>query len=170
MRKFLAAALAALLTLSLGACGNGGDAASGASSADPDLDGLFTELSALCGEAAVDIDALRFASTLGFAIDPATAAGLYGVEESEVFACQAAGGVSADEATIFQCADETRAAEVLAIAETRLADQAESYADYLPEEAVKLQNAAAVRSGSVVAVCVCADAEKAAELIRNYLG
>lgn len=157
MRKFLAAALAALLTLSLGACGNGGDAASGASSADPDLDGLFTELSALCGEAAVDID-------------PATAAGLYGVEEREVFACRAAGGVSADEATIFQCADEARAAEVLAIAETRLADQAESYADYLPEEAVKLQNAAAVRSGSVVAVCVCADAEKAAELIRNYLG
>ena len=83
MRKFLAAALAALLTLSLGACGNGGDAASGASSAAPDLDGLFTELSALCGEAAVDID-------------PATAAGLYGVEESEVFACRAAGGVSAD--------------------------------------------------------------------------
>lgn len=157
MRKFLAAALAALLTLSLGACGNGGDAASGASSADPDLDGLFTELSALCGEAAVDID-------------PATAAGLYGVEEREVFACRAAGGVSADEATIFQCADEARAAEVLATAETRLADQAESYADYLPEEAVKLQNAAAVRSGSVVAVCVCADAEKAAELIRNYLG
>ena len=157
MRKFLAAALAALLTLSLGACGNGGDAASGASSAAPDLDGLFTELSALCGEAAVDVD-------------PATAAGLYGVEESEVFACRAAGGVSADEATIFQCADEARAAEVLATAETRLADQAESYADYLPEEAVKLQNAAAVRSGSVVAVCVCADAEKAAELIRNYLG
>ena len=157
MRKFLAAALAALLTLSLGACGNGGDAASGASSAAPDLDGLFTELSALCGEAAVDID-------------PATAAGLYGVEESEVFACRAAGGVSADEATIFQCADEARAAEVLATAETRLADQAESYADYLPEEAVKLQNAAAVRSGSVVAVCVCADAEKAAELIRNDLG
>lgn len=157
MRKFLAAALAALLTLSLGACGNGGDAASGASSAAPDLDGLFTELSALCGEAAVDID-------------PATAAGLYGVEEREVFACRAAGGVSADEATIFQCADEARAAEVLATAETRLADQAESYADYLPEEAVKLQNAAAVRSGSVVAVCVCADAEKAAELIRNYLG
>ena len=157
MRKFLAAALAALRTLSLGACGNGGDAASGASSAAPDLDGLFTELSALCGEAAVDID-------------PATAAGLYGVEEREVFACRAAGGVSADEATIFQCADEARAAEVLATAETRLADQAESYADYLPEEAVKLQNAAAVRSGSVVAVCVCADAEKAAELIRNYLG
>ena len=157
MRKFLAAALAALLTLSLGACGNGGDAASGASSAAPDQDGLFTELSALCGEAAVDID-------------PATAAGLYGVEEREVFACRAAGGVSADEATIFQCADEARAAEVLAIAETRLADQAESYADYLPEEAEKLQNAAAVRSGSVVAVCVCADAEKAAELIRNYLG
>ena len=157
MRKFLAAALAALLTLSLGACGNGGDAASGASSAAPDLDGLFTELSALCGEAAVDID-------------PATAAGLYGVEEREVFACRAAGGVSADEATIFQCADEARAAEVLATAETRLADQAESYADYLPEEAVKLQNAAAVRSGSVVAVFVCADAEKAAELIRNYLG
>ena len=158
MRKFLAA-LAALLTLSLCACGTAPPVSSGSGSGKdaPDLDGLFTELSALCGEAAVDID-------------PATAAGLYGVEESEVFACRAAGGVSADEATIFQCADETRAAEVLAIAETRLADQAESYADYLPEEAVKLQNAAAVRSGSVVAVCVCADAEKAAELIRNYLG
>ena len=158
MRKFLAA-LAALLTLSLCACGTASHVSSGSGSGKdaPDLDGLFTELSALCGEAAVDVD-------------PATAAGLYGVEESEVFACRAAGGVSADEATIFQCADETRAAEVLAIAETRLADQAESYADYLPEEAVKLQNAAAVRSGSVVAVCVCADAEKAAELIRNYLG
>ena len=157
MRKFLAAALAALLTLSLGACGNGGDAASGASSAAPDLDGLFTELSALCGEAAVDID-------------PATAAGLYGVEEREVFACRAAGGVSADEATIFQCADETRAAEVLAIAETRLADQAESYADYLPEEAEKLRNAVAVQRGDVVAVAVCADPEKAAALMENYLG
>ena len=159
MRKFLAAALAALLTLSLAACGAAPHTSSGSEAGQdaPDLDGLFAELSALCGEAAVDIE-------------PATAAGLYGVEEREVFACRAAGGVSADEATIFQCADETRAAEVLAIAETRLADQAESYADYLPEEAVKLQNAAAVRSGSVVAVCVCADAEKAAELIRNYLG
>ena len=158
MRKFLAA-LAALLTLSLCACGTAPPVSSDSGSGKdaPDLDGLFTELSALCGEAAVDVD-------------PATAAGLYGVEEGEVFACRAAGGVSADEATLFQCADEKRAQEVLALAETRLADQAESYADYLPEEAVKLQNAAAVRSGSVVAVCVCADAEKAAELIRNYLG
>ena len=156
MRKFLAAALAALLTLSLGACGNGGDAASGASSAAPDLDGLFTELSALCGEAAVDID-------------PATAAGLYGVEENEIYACRAAGGVSADEATIFRCADEKRAQEVLSLAEIRLSDQAESYADYLPEEAEKLRNAVAVQRGDVVAVAVCADPEKAAEQIWNYL-
>ena len=158
MRKFLAA-LAALLTLSLCACGTAPAVSSGSGSGKdaPDLDGLFTELSALCGEAAVDVD-------------PATAAGLYGVEEGEVFACRAAGGVSADEATLFQCADEKRAQEVLALAGTRLADQAESYADYLPEEAEKLRNAVAVRSGSVVAVAVCADAEKAAELIRNYLG
>ena len=48
--------------------------------------------------------------------------------------------------------------------------RAESYADYLPEEAVKLRNAAAVQRGDVVAVAVCADAEKAAELMENYLG
>ena len=158
MRRFLAA-LAALLTLSLCACGTASPVSSGSGSGEdaPDLDGLFTELSALCGEAAVDVG-------------PATAAGLYGVEEGEVFACRAAGGVSADEATLFQCADEKRAQEVLALAETRLADQAESYADYLPEEAEQLRNAAAVQNGGVVAVAVCADAEKAAELIRNYLG
>ena len=81
MRKFLAA-LAALLTLSLCACGTASPVSSGSGSGEdaPDLDGLFTELSALCGEAAVDVD-------------PATAAGLYGVEEGEVFACRAAGGV-----------------------------------------------------------------------------
>ena len=39
-----------------------------------------------------------------------------------------------------------------------------------PEEAEKLRNAAAVQKGDVVAVAVCADPEKAAELIRNYLG
>ena len=159
MKRFLAAALAALLTLSLGACGAGGNVSSGSESGRdaPDLEGLFAELSALCGEAAVDID-------------PEIAAGLYGVEAGEVYACRAAGGVSADEVTIFQCADETRAAEVLAIAQTRLSDQAESYADYLPEEAANLRNAAAVRSGDVVVVAVCAAPEKAAELIQNYLG
>ena len=158
MRTFLAAALAALLTLSLAACGAAPHVSSGSEAGKdaPDLEGLFTELSALCGEAAVDID-------------PATAAGLYGVEESEIVACRAAGGVSADEVTIFQCADEKRA-EVLAIAQTRLSDQAESYADYLPEEAEKLRNAAAVQKGDVVAVAVCADPEKAAELMENYLG
>ena len=158
MRKFLAAALAALLTLSLAACGAEPHVSSGSEAGKdaPDLEGLFTELSALCGEAAVDID-------------PATA-GLYGVEESEIVACRAAGGVSADEVTIFQCADEKRAEEVLAITETRLSDEAESYADYLPEEAEKLRNAAAVQKGDVVAVAVCADAEKAAELMENYLG
>ena len=154
MRTFLAAALAALLTLSLCACGAEPHVSSGS---EAGKDGLFSELSALCGEAAVDID-------------PATAAGLYGVEESEIVACRAAGGVSADEVTIFQCADEKRAEEVLAIAETRLADEAESYADYLPEEAVKLRNAAAVQKGDVVAVAVCADPETAATLMENYLG
>ena len=146
MRTFLAAALAALLALSLVACGAAPHVSSGSESGKdaPDLEGLFTELS--------------------------TAAGLYGVEESEIVACRAAGGVSADEVTIFQCADEKRAQEVLAIAETRLADEAESYADYLPEEAEKLRNAAAVQKGDVVAVAVCADPEKAAALMENYLG
>ena len=159
MRTFLAAALAALLALSLCACGAPPHVSSGSEAGKdaPDLEGLFTELSALCGEAAVDVE-------------PATAAALYGVEENEIYACRAAGGVSADEVTIFRCADEARAAEVLAIAQTRLSDQAESYADYLPEEAEKLRNAAAVQKGDVVAVAVCADPEKAAELIRNYLG
>ena len=159
MRKLLAAALAALLALSLAACGASPHVSSGSESGKdaPDLDGLFTELSALCGEAAVDIE-------------PATAAGLYGVEESEIYACRAAGGVSADEVTLLRCADQQRAEDVLAIAETRLADQAESYADYLPEEAEKLQHAVAVCSGDVVAVSVSADPSQAAELIRNYLG
>ena len=79
MRTFLAAALATLLTLSLCACGAAPHTSSGSEAGKdaPDLDGLFTELSALCGEAAVDIE-------------PATAAGLYGVEESEIVACRAA--------------------------------------------------------------------------------
>ncbi len=164
MRKLLTAALAALLILSLAACGaaphvsSGSDSGQDTSGQDaPDLDGLFTELSSLCGEAAVDIE-------------PATAAGLYGVEEGEIYACRAAGGVSADEVTLFRCADRPRAEEILSLAETRLADQAESYADYLPEEAEKLRNAVAVRSGDVVAVAVCADSGQAAELIRSYLG
>ena len=35
---------------------------------------------------------------------------------------------------------------------------------------MKLRNAAAVQKGDVVAVAVCADAEKAAALMENYLG
>ena len=159
MKRLLSILALCALALALTACGIDQGTASGSEAGKdaPDLEGLFAELSALCGEAAVDID-------------PATAAGLYGAEESEIFACRAAGGVSADEVTIFQCADEKRAQEVLAITETRLSDEAESYADYLPEEAEKLRNAAAVQKGDVVAVAVCADAEKAAELMENYLG
>ena len=48
MRKFLAAALAALLTLSLAACGAAPHVSSGSEAGKdaPDLEGLFTELSA----------------------------------------------------------------------------------------------------------------------------
>ena len=45
-----------------------------------------------------------------------------------------------------------------------------SFPDSLPEEAEKLRNAAAVQKGDVVAVAVCADPEKAAALMENYLG
>ena len=92
------------------------------------------------------------------------------MESSEIAYSQAAGGVSAEEVTIFQCADEDRAAEVLSLAETRLSDRHESYADYMPEEAVKLENAVVRQSGKTVVVCVCGDAAAAAQAVEETLG
>lgn len=149
MKRLLAAALAGLLVLSLCACGEGGE------TKRIDTAALAEELCTLCGEGVEPIDA-------------EIASGLYGVAAEEIVFCRAAGGVSAEEVTLLRGADEARAAELLALAETRLADRQEIYADYMPAEAEKLENALAIRQGTLVLVCVCGDSDQARRIATSY--
>jgi len=78
-------------------------------------------------------------------------------------------GASAEELTILQAEDETRAEEVETAAKEHLDYQKDSYRDYIPAEMEKLDRAVVLRQGKMVIYCVSAD-KKAADQISAAFG
>ena len=151
-RTLTAVFLTALLTLSLCACGQ-----SGTETADVDLASLGQELTALCGEDLYELDSETITMLYG---DTATAQALV----------WSSSGTTADEVALFQAEDADGAAALLSTAQQRIADRAESYADYMPDEAAKLDKAIAEQHGTYVVVCVCSQPEKAQSILDEAFG
>lgn len=151
-RTLTAVLLTALLTLSLCACGQ-----SGTETADVDLVSLGQELTALCGEDLYELDGDTIKMLYG---DTATAQALV----------WSSSGTTADEVALFQAEDADGAAELLSTAQQRIADRAESYADYMPDEAAKLDKAIAEQHGTYVVVCVCSQPEEAQSILDEAFG
>ncbi len=95
---------------------------------------------------------------------------MYGIEstllkEYKVF--MSSGG-SADEIGIFFCNSDDDAIAVEDMVKVRLKDQISVMENYIPDEVIKLQEAALVRTGPYVVLCVSADSDKAKEIINSY--
>lgn len=78
-------------------------------------------------------------------------------------------GTHADELVIMTAMSEEDAKVNQTNAETHLAEMRKQFAEYLPEEVKKLDQAVQIRTGSYVIVCVTADADTAKKTIDAFL-
>jgi hypothetical protein len=76
-------------------------------------------------------------------------------------------GSTAEEVAVFTAADSDTAAETLESVQSYLDDQADSFEDYLPEEAKRVGNAVLEQKGNYVILCVSGESDTAKDLIEE---
>ncbi len=102
-------------------------------------------------------------------VDMETAKMLFYLEDANITAAKVyeSGGATAEEIAVFECASSEDADKVLTAAQQRVAEQKESFTDYVPEELPKLDNAVVVKSGNTVILSVSGDSETAKKIIEG---
>lgn len=100
-------------------------------------------------------------------LDDSVASGMIATADGTELMIYMGNGSSADELILMKAGSESAAEENMGNAEAHLKELQQSLADYLPEEAKKIDSAVKVQSGAYVFVCVTADSEKAKKLINN---
>lgn len=78
-------------------------------------------------------------------------------------------GATAEEIVVLECASEAAAANAQKAIEERVAEQKDSFADYVPEELTKLDAAVIRVSGKYVILSVSNDPDKASDIIAEYI-
>ena len=103
-------------------------------------------------------------------VDGAVALSVYGIDgaavESGVYYFSS--GASADELALIKAADESAAADVFSAFEARIRFQLDGYADYMPEELPKLEDALVYRAGSYVLLCVAQESDPVQAVMDKY--
>lgn len=125
---------------------------------------------------AVDVDQLagELLEQAGFEdelteLDESMVSALYGVEGAQEQKVYLSSGATAEEVAVFRFATEEEAQAALAVLEQRLESRKTDFANYMPDEAARLENAVLKCSGCYVALCVSAG-DTAKEIISSYLG
>jgi hypothetical protein len=159
-----AAALFALLILSLSACGGSVGSEDSRESAELKIDVL--ELAdALIDGVAFD-DQMELASDDAFyalyVIDPS------GGEVSD-FALYASTGATAEEVAVIEVTNAESAAAVLTSAQARIAAQKLEFENYAPTEMPKLSDPVLVSLGKYIILCVSNDNEASQKIIETFI-
>ena len=102
-------------------------------------------------------------------LDESMVSALYGVEGAQEQKVYLSSGATAEEVAVFRFATEEEARAALAVLEQRLESRRTDFANYMPDEAARLENAVLECSGCCVALCVSAG-DTAKEIISSYLG
>ncbi|MGI6013467.1 MAG: DUF4358 domain-containing protein [Oscillospiraceae bacterium] len=100
--------------------------------------------------------------------DDNTAKKLYNVEDFVNAYVYISSGATAEEIAVFEFKDEDSAKQALDNANTRISEQKDSFASYIPEEVKKLDNAVVKQTGCYLIVCV-SDGSEAADTISQYV-
>ena len=104
------------------------------------------------------------------AADPDIAAYLYGLTEIAGVEMHnwLSSGATAEEFSLFVCADDAALKAVRESVDARLDFQKRTFSDYAPDEVPKLDGAVIRVRDNVMVVCVAADQEKAVKLLSPY--
>ena len=153
MKRILSAVLAALLILTLAACGD-----SGAKTVDVQklADALKTGVAFESALSAVSSDELAFS--------------LSAMPESYTAAAYRADGTTSEEIIAVQCESKDDAASVKSALETHLAELKDQASKYQPEEVARLDGAILTVSGNCAVLCVTSDTDTANGIIKEYVG
>lgn len=151
MKKFLARIFILAAVVALAACG-------GKSGSPIDAQALANEL----------MEKVGFVDELN-QISPEMVSKLYGIDNAEEAYVYMGSGATAEEVAVFKFADEQAAKDGLAKAEQRIASQKDSFANYIPEEVARLDDAVIKQSGEYLAVCV-SEGSAASDIISQYMG
>ena len=150
MKKGLLLCSVMLLTLLISACGT--------KSQTVDVDQLTDEL----------LTQVDFEDELT-EVDSGMVATLYGIEGAEEQKVYMSSGATTEEIAVFRFATEKDAQTGLDTLSQRLESRKEDYANYMPDEVTRLENAVLKCSGCYVALCV-SSGDEAQQIIGEYLG
>ena len=150
MRKAVLLGAALLLVLAVSACGS--------KATDVNVEELADKL----------LEQVDFEDELT-EVDSGMVATLYGIEGAEEQKVYMSCGATTEEIAVFRFATEKDAQTGLDTLSQRLESRKEDYANYMPDEVTRLENAVLKCSGCYVALCVSSD-DEAQQIIGEYLG
>lgn len=103
-------------------------------------------------------------------IDADMAAMFLNLSELDIVNCAIyeGSGATAEEIVVIECADESNAKNAQNVLSERVAEQKESFTDYVPEEIPKLDSAVIRICGKYAILSVSGDAKKAQSIIDGY--
>lgn len=142
---------------------------------------VLVVLAAGCSQGgAVDVDVTSLASdlatkvTYGEELTPLDTEGAeraFRVDAADVAKAEAyvGSGATVDEVSVWEAVDDNAAQTIEQELTDRIAQRKADYADYMPEEVPKLDEAIVARSGKYVVTCVTADAAAAQDIIDKAL-
>ena len=166
MKKILLSVITAALVCGLCGCNSSSGSSSGSTSDTSTSSVSQTTLSAkektekLLGEvefpSMVEIYAQKLEFWFGTTDDE--------VEEYSVYIC--ASGAKPDEFGVLAAKDAETAAKIKEAIEKRIETQRNTFTDYTPKEMYKFDNCFVDVNGNTVCYAICADNEKAAEILK----
>lgn len=103
----------------------------------------------------VEFDSAKIEKILGVSADKYTTAKVY----------ESSSGATPEEIACFEAVDETAAADIKTALEARIEAQKNTFTDYKPEQAPKLDSPVLKVNGNCVYLCISGDNSKAEEII-----
>lgn len=150
MKKALTLVFILVLSAALAACGS-------SSSKEIDAQALADEL----------MEKVEFVDELS-PVKSEMVPKLYGIDNAQDAYVYMGSGATAEEVAVFKFASEQDAMDALAKIEQYIAARKDSFANYIPGEVARLDNAVIKQSGEYLAVCV-SEGSTASEIISRYM-
>ena len=150
LKKALALVFILTISTALAACG-------GSSSKEIDAQALANEL----------MEKVEFVDELS-PVKSEMVPKLYGIDNALEAYVYMGSGATAEEVAVFKFASEQDAMDALAKIEQYIAARKDSFANYIPGEVARLDNAVIRQSGEYLALCV-SEGSTASEIISRYM-
>ena len=150
LKKALALVFILSISAALAACGGGG--------------GTQMDAQALANELMEEVEFVDELSPVKSEMVPK----LYGIDNAQEAYVYMGSGATAEEVAVFKFADEQAAEDGLAKLQDYIAARKDSFANYIPGEVARLDNAVIKQSGEYLALCV-SEGSTASEIISRYM-